>query len=115
MTVATFVFGAVTREAQEVRTQRAQEAAEANLTAEELQAEHDRFVKWFEASDRYPRIAKMLEVGLDPDDPDTRDERFQFSLDCVLDGIAVRLSASQAQPHDQPGPDQPGDAAPAGP
>jgi hypothetical protein len=52
----------------------------------------------------------MLEVGLDPDDPDTRDERFQFSLDCVLDGIAVRLSASQAQPHDQPG-----DAAPAGP
>jgi AcrR family transcriptional regulator len=36
MTVATFVFGAVTREAQEVRTQRAQEAADANLTAEEL-------------------------------------------------------------------------------
>ena len=31
--------------------------------------------------------------GLDPDDPNTRDERFQFSLDCVLDGIAVRLGS----------------------
>ena len=33
-----------------------------------------------------------MESGVDPDDPDTRDERFQFSLDCVLDGIAARLA-----------------------
>jgi hypothetical protein len=35
-----------------------------------------------------------MKSGVDPDDPDTREERFQFSLDCVLDGIAVRLAAS---------------------
>jgi hypothetical protein len=35
-----------------------------------------------------------MEAGIDPDDPDTREERFQFSLDCVLDGIAARLTPS---------------------
>jgi hypothetical protein len=32
-----------------------------------------------------------MDSGVDPDDPATRDERFQFGLDCVLDGIAARL------------------------
>ena len=61
-------------------------------TAEEIQAEHERFRGWFENSDRYPHIARLMEAGIDPDDPDTREERFQFSLDCVLDGIAARLA-----------------------
>jgi AcrR family transcriptional regulator len=91
MTVATFVTGAVMREAQEIRFQREQEQAEANLTDEEIRAEHERYRKWFEASGRYPRITRLMESGIDPDDPATRDERFQFSLDCVLDGIAARL------------------------
>jgi AcrR family transcriptional regulator len=94
MTVTTYVIGAVLREAQEIRFQREQERAEAALTAEEIQAEQERYRKWFEASGRFPRITRMMESGLDPDDPNTRDERFQFSLDCVLDGIAVRLAAS---------------------
>ena len=91
MTVATFVIGAVMREAQEIRFQREQEHAEANLTDEEIRAERERYRKWFEASGRYPRITRLMESGIDPDDPATRDERFQFSLDCVLDGIAARL------------------------
>ena len=33
-----------------------------------------------------------MDSGVDPDDPATRDERFQFGLDCVLDGIATRLA-----------------------
>jgi len=126
MTVATYVMGAVMHEAQEIRFHREQERAEAALTAEELQAEHERFRNWFEAAGRYPRIAKMVEAGIDPDDPNTMDERFQFSLDCVLDGIAVRLGASQGRTgHDQPArrrddqplEDRPLDdhAAPAGP
>jgi AcrR family transcriptional regulator len=126
MTVATFVMGAVMRESQEIRFHRAQERAEAAMTAEELQAEHERFRKWFEASGRYPRIAKLMEQDIDPDDPDTRDERFEFSLDCVLDGVAAQLSASQGRTgHDQlarPREGQPLDdqppadrAAPAGP
>ena len=104
MTVATFVIGAVIREAQEVRFQAEQERVEASLTAEEIQAQHERFRSWFEKSDRYPHIARMIEAGIDPDDPDTREERFQFSLDCVLDGIAARiaLAAPEPRPRIQP-------------
>ena len=97
MTVATFVTGAVMREAQEIRLQREQERAEANLTEEEIQATRERYRKWFEASGRFPRITRLMESGVDPDDPATRDERFQFGLDCVLDGIAARLNPPSPQ------------------
>jgi AcrR family transcriptional regulator len=97
MTVATFVIGAVIREAQEVRFQQEQERLEANLTAEEIQAEHERYRRWFEASGQFPHIARLMQSGVDPDDPNTREERFQFSLDCVLDGIAARLAAARAE------------------
>jgi hypothetical protein len=39
-----------------------------------------------------------METGFDPDDPETRDERFEFGLDCLLDGIAARIPASPADP-----------------
>ena len=91
MTVATFVIGAVTREAQEIRFQREQDRVQANMTEAEVQAEHERFYTWFKNSGHYPHITRLMESGVDPDDPDTREERFQFSLDCVLDGIAARL------------------------
>ena len=95
MTVTTYVMGAVMREAQEIRGRRDQELAEANLTEEEIRAERERYRKWFEASGDYPRIARLMEEGVDPDDPATGDERFEFGLDCVLDGIAARLQASR--------------------
>jgi len=98
MTVVTFVIGAVMREAQELRFQREQERVQAGMTEAELQAEHERFYTWFRDSSRYPHITRLMESGIDPDDPDTREERFQFSLDCVLDGIAARLAASRAEP-----------------
>jgi AcrR family transcriptional regulator len=91
-TVATYVMGAVMRDAQEMRVQRDQEHAEAGMTAEEIRATREGYRKWFEASGRYPRIVRLMEAGVDPDDPATRDERFQFGLDCVLDGIAARLA-----------------------
>jgi AcrR family transcriptional regulator len=98
MTVATFVIGAVVREAQEVRFQHEQERAEAALTAEEIQVEHERYRAWFEASGEFPHIARLMKSDVDPDDPNTREERFQFSLDCVLDGIAARLAATGTRP-----------------
>lgn len=94
-TLGTYVMGAVIREAQEIRGQRDQELTEADLTADELQAERERFRKWFQASGRYPRIARLIEAGIDPDDPETRDERFESGLDMVLDGIAARLQADR--------------------
>jgi hypothetical protein len=33
---------------------------------------------------------KILDAGIDPDAAETRDERFEFGLSCVLDGIAAR-------------------------
>jgi AcrR family transcriptional regulator len=103
MTVATFVIGAVMREAQELRFQREQERVQGNLTEAELQAEHERYYAWFKNSGHYPHITRLMESGIDPDDPDTREERFQFSLDCVLDGIAGRLAlaAPEARPEIQ--------------
>ena len=97
-TVATYVTGAVMREAQEMRLQRDQERAMAGLAEEEIQAQHEQYRKWFEASGRFPRITRLMESGVDPDDPATRDERFQFGLDCVLDGIAARLSPPSRLP-----------------
>ena len=94
-TLATYVMGAVIREAQEIRGQRDQPLAQAEVTADELLAERERYRKWFEASGQYPRIARFMEAGINPDDPETRDERFEFGLDCVLDGIAARLQASR--------------------
>ncbi len=91
--VAIYVMGAVMREAQELRVQRDSERAMAGLTGEEIQAQHERYREWFAASGDYPRIVALMESGVDPDDPATRDERFQFGLDCVLDGIAARLAA----------------------
>jgi AcrR family transcriptional regulator len=96
MTVATFVIGAVIREAQEVRFQAEQERVEASMTAAEVQAEHERFRDWFESSGQYPHIARLMKAGIDPDDPATRDERFQFSLDCVLDGVAARVEPGRS-------------------
>jgi hypothetical protein len=51
-------------------------------------AEFDRRVR---ASERYPHLAKVLDTGIDPDAPETQDERFEFGLSCVLDGIAARI------------------------
>ena len=89
-TVATYVLGAVMRDAQEMHVQRDQERAEAAMTAAEIRATREGYRAWFEASSRYPRIVRLMDSGVD-DDPATRDERFQLGLDCVLDGIAARL------------------------
>jgi AcrR family transcriptional regulator len=106
MTVATFVIGAVIREAQEVRFQAEQERVEASMTAEEVRAEHERFRDWFESSGQYPHIARLMKAGIDPDDPATRDERFQFSLDCVLDGVAARIALAASEPKGRDRPER---------
>lgn len=39
-----------------------------------------------------PHLAKIAGAGVDPDAPETRDERFEFGLSCMLDGIAARIT-----------------------
>jgi AcrR family transcriptional regulator len=91
MTLSTYVMGAALREIQEMRWHRAAEETMSGMPegdiAEAL-AEFDRRVR---GSGRYPYLAKVLDVGIDPDAPETRDERFEFGLSCVLDGIAARI------------------------
>jgi hypothetical protein len=36
-------------------------------------------------------MAALIEAGIDPDAAETRDARFEFGLDCLLDGIEARL------------------------
>jgi AcrR family transcriptional regulator len=94
MTLVIYVMGAVVRETQEIRGEQAEKLAEADMTEEELEAEHERVAQWFRESGRFPQILRLMEAGFDPDDPKTRDERFVFGLDTVLDGIAARLAGS---------------------
>jgi AcrR family transcriptional regulator len=107
--IATYVVGAVIRDGQEIRGQREQEQAKAGRTDEELDAERERYRDWFRVSGQYPQIARLMESGIDPDDPATRDERFEFGLDVLLDGIAAKLHASSAPPPAQPPPVRPQD------
>ena len=93
MTVLTYVLGAVVREVQEMRSDRNRAQIEATMTAEEIEAEHERFRAWLTGADQYPNIQRMMAAKVDPDAADTRDERFEFGLSCVLDGIAARLPA----------------------
>jgi AcrR family transcriptional regulator len=95
MTVVTYVLGAVLREVQEMRSDRYRAEMKAAMTPEEIEAEREGFHKWLAAeADRYPNIHRMVEASIDPDAADTRDERFEFGLDCLLDGIAARLPAA---------------------
>jgi AcrR family transcriptional regulator len=91
MSLASFVMGAVVRQHQEERSQRAEEEAEAQVPEEELAAEANRIGEWFKKSGKYPHILRLMESGIDPDDPKTRDERFEFGLEIVLDGIAAQI------------------------
>jgi AcrR family transcriptional regulator len=88
--VNTHVSGAVLREAQEIRARQAERAASAEFGADaaRLQAEwRDRL----NATGLFPRFVGFLDLDIDPDAPETMDARFEFGLDCLLDGIAARF------------------------
>jgi AcrR family transcriptional regulator len=88
MTIGVYVVGAVVREHQEIRAQRVAELAEADVPEQERVADQERVAEWFRKSGRYPHITRIMESGIDPDDPKTRDDRFEFGLNLVLNGIA---------------------------
>jgi AcrR family transcriptional regulator len=96
MSVGTFVIGAALREVQEIRWQHAAAAAEATMPAEEIAAAMAEFERRVRRSGRYPHLAAVLDAGIDPDSPHTRTKRFEFGLDCVLDGIEGRIKADRS-------------------
>jgi AcrR family transcriptional regulator len=89
--VQTYVSGVVLREVQEIRARQAEDAAAAGTdTADVMQGRtgwRDRLAD----SGLFPHLVAFLDEGIDPDRPETMDERFAFGLDCLLDGIATRI------------------------
>jgi hypothetical protein len=89
-TVNTYVSGAVMREFQEIRTQRDQEKWVADEA--DFDVKLGEWKRRLAQSGRYGHFLKKLEDDVDPGAEDSRAERFEFGLDCFLDGIAVRLA-----------------------
>jgi hypothetical protein len=54
-------------------------------------------------SGQFERVLRIFREGIDPDAAETRDERFEFGLDCVLDGVAARIGIALMDP---PTPDR---------
>ncbi|HEX6855841.1 MAG TPA: TetR/AcrR family transcriptional regulator C-terminal domain-containing protein [Streptosporangiaceae bacterium] len=89
MTVNTYVMGAVLREMRELRAQRDLEAS--GLDTTEIETGVAEWARRLRADGRFGHFLRIIEEDVDPDAEDTRDERFEFGLDCVLDGIAARV------------------------
>lgn len=107
--IGTYVLGAVLREVQEANGDAHYRAEFAHLTEEERHQMVRDVSGRLRASGRFPNLSQLFESGVDPDSPDTRDERFDLGLECLLDGIAARL------PTPGPPPPRPGETpAPAG-
>jgi len=97
MTVATYVAGAVLREIQEIRWHRDVGASLAAMPDEEAERLRLHWEKEHGDPVRYPHLARLMAERIDPDSPQTRDERFEFGLDCLLDGMAARFEPPRAQ------------------
>jgi AcrR family transcriptional regulator len=95
MTLSTYVIGAALREIQETRWERAAAETMSAMTEDDVAEAFAEFDRRVRKSERYPHLAKVLDAGIDPDAPETRDERFEFGLSCVLDGIAARIKGKR--------------------
>jgi AcrR family transcriptional regulator len=93
--VSTYLLGAVLREQQEANGERYMAELFEGVSEAEKQAVIREFTERIAAAGHFPRMVAMLNEGVDPDAAETRDERFEFGLDCLLDGIAARLPAAR--------------------
>jgi AcrR family transcriptional regulator len=89
-TVSTYVLGATLREMREMRVQRDQE--QSGITQEEWEPVKAAWRDRLDADGRFTHVVRFLGEDIDPDAEETRDERFEFGLDCVLDGIAAKIA-----------------------
>jgi AcrR family transcriptional regulator len=89
-TVQTYVMGAALREMREARHQRDQE--QSGIDPSEWQPALAAWRDRLAADGRLPHFVAFLDTNIDPDAEETRDERFEFGLDCVLDGIAAKIA-----------------------
>ena len=89
--LATYVMGVVLREFRERRVELRDREQLGHLSEAERHAFLATHIERLRATGRFPHFLRIFDEGLDPDSAETRDERFEFGLECVLDGIAARL------------------------
>ena len=89
-TINTYVGGVVLREVQEIRTQQAEQAS--GLNADDVQMDRQAWRDRLASTGLFENFIRFLDADIDPDAPQTMDQRFEFGLDCLLDGIAARIA-----------------------
>ena len=90
-TVNTYVSGAVLRELQELQVQREQE--QLGLSRQDFEADLAAWRQKLAATGQFEHFLRVLSDDVDPDAEQTRNARFEFGLDCLLDGIAARIAS----------------------
>ena len=88
--VQTYVLGSVLREMREARAEQEQ----SEMDPAEWEPTRTAWRNRLENDGRFTRVVRFLDEGIDPDAAETRDERFEFGLDCVIDGIAAKVAKS---------------------
>ena len=89
MTIDTYVTGSALNELREIRVENVH--ANNDLSELEFTAAMKAWMERLNDSGMFARVVHVFEEGIDPDASETRDERFEFGLDCVLDGVSARL------------------------
>jgi hypothetical protein len=87
----------VLREVQEENGERYLQERFAEFTDQERQAMVGEFVARIRDTGRYPHMTELIEAGIDPDAAESREARFEFGLNCLLDGIETRLPRPPAR------------------
>jgi len=90
-TTQTYVMGSVLREMREARAERDQE--QSGIDPAEWEPARTAWRNRLADDGRFTRVVRFLDGDIDPDAAETRDERFEFGLDCVIDGIAAKVAA----------------------
>ncbi|HEY6497847.1 MAG TPA: TetR/AcrR family transcriptional regulator [Streptosporangiaceae bacterium] len=97
-TVGTYVMGVVLREVQERNSETYTEQMLGELSETDREKVIGEFTERVRATGRYPHLVEVMSAGYDPDAAETRDARFEFGLDCLLDGIAARIAGAVPPP-----------------
>jgi AcrR family transcriptional regulator len=101
MTIDGYVTGTVLGELREIRVE--ETLAQDGLSDAEITGRLEEWMGRLDDSGQFERVLRIFREGIDPDAAETRDERFEFGLDCVLDGVAARIGIALMDP---PTPDR---------
>jgi AcrR family transcriptional regulator len=90
--VNTYVLGGVLREFQELQVQHEQAQGQlAGGGSAQLRAAAAEWAARLRSAGGFGHFLQIFDQGLDPDSADTRDQRFEFGLDCLLGGIEAAV------------------------